>query len=617
MKKLIASLIILLTSLIATPAMAADTDNFYFSDFTADYYLLKDDEGTSRLKVVESVTAEFPEFEQNKGICRQIPYTNRNDKNITLPSLTKNDIKITRNGKTEPIWSIEKENKYYNVCTGTDEYVLGTQVYVFEYEFTNVVTEFGEYQELYWDTNGNGAIQKFDSVTARLHFENKNVWTGKKWCYVGGYGRNGRDRCIITEISDGVEFKALSLNSFENLTFDVELELGSFIIPDPVLNYTYVWIIVALGVICVIFILIFFRKFLATREKARYYKGLFVNPEYQPHKGYDLTEMAEIYLGKKKDMKVAMLLSLVVKRKIDFMKTEDKEWIIVIKNLNGVRTEYLKLLTIINNGNEPNVGDEIKMKRYSATSRLISLNNSMERAILNDLKRDGLVENKYIIGGSKKRGFLSFFVTTITFSVMAMAIGVFILGLLDGILNFSDVYGCIMVFEKDFGTTACWMVTATVAISIIIVDASRRYEGHKKEGLKMSKYMEGLKLYIEMAEADRIKMLQSVEGVDTSAEGIVKLYEKLLPYAAVFGLEESWMKEMKEYCELEEIETPDYFMAGIAASELSHSIRSAASYATTSSRMSSSGGGSSSGFSGGGGGGFSGGGGGGGGFSGR
>ena len=120
-----------------------------------------------------------------------------------------------------------------------------------------------------------------------------------------------------------------------------------------------------------------------------------------------------------------------------------------------------------------------------------------------------------------------------------------------------------------------------------------------------------------MAEADRIKMLQSVEGVDTSAEGIVKLYEKLLPYAAVFGLEESWMKEMKEYCELEEIETPDYFMAGIAASELSHSIRSAASYATTSSRMSSSGGGSSSGFSGGGGGGFSGGGGGGGGFSGR
>lgn len=112
-------------------------------------------------------------------------------------------------------------------------------------------------------------------------------------------------------------------------------------------------------------------------------------------------------------------------------------------------------------------------------------------------------------------------------------------------------------------------------------------------------------------------MLQSVEGADTSAEGIVKLYEKLLPYAAVFGLEESWMKEMKEYCKVEEIEEPDYLMQGIAISEISRGLRNAATIATTSSTMSSSGGGSSSGFSGGGGGGFSGGGGGGGGFGGR
>ena len=112
-------------------------------------------------------------------------------------------------------------------------------------------------------------------------------------------------------------------------------------------------------------------------------------------------------------------------------------------------------------------------------------------------------------------------------------------------------------------------------------------------------------------------MLQSVEGADTSAEGIVKLYEKLLPYAAVFGFEKSWMEEMKQYCELEEIEQPDYLLAGLTASELSRGLNSASSYATTASTMSSSGGSSSSGFSGGGGGGFSGGGGGGGGFSGR
>ena len=137
------------------------------------------------------------------------------------------------------------------------------------------------------------------------------------------------------------------------------------------------------------------------------------------------------------------------------------------------------------------------------------------------------------------------------------------------------------------------------------------------KGLEMSRYMDGSKLYIEMAEAERMKMLQSVEGADTSAEGIVKLYEKLLPYAAVFGLEESWMNEMKEYCQVEEIEEPEYLMTGFAVSEISRSLRNAASVATASTIMASSGGGSSSGFSGGGGGGFSGGGGGGGGFGGR
>ena len=148
-------------------------------------------------------------------------------------------------------------------------------------------------------------------------------------------------------------------------------------------------------------------------------------------------------------------------------------------------------------------------------------------------------------------------------------------------------------------------------ISVALSDAAMRYDKHTVEGLKASRYMDGLKLYIGMAEAERMKMLQSVKGADTSAEGIVKLYEKLLPYAAVFGLEESWMDEMKEYCKVEDIEEPDYLMTGIATSEISRSLRNAASLATSASSMSSSGGGSSGssgsfggGFSGGGGGGF-------------
>ena len=121
-------------------------------------------------------------------------------------------------------------------------------------------------------------------------------------------------------------------------------------------------------------------------------------------------------------------------------------------------------------------------------------------------------------------------------------------------------------------------------------------------GLELSNYMEGLKLYIKMAEADRLKFLQSVEGAETSNAGIVKLYEKVLPYAALFGLEKSWMNELSKYYELDDVTAPDWYAAGVTAStfnSVSSSIRSSTV--------------SSSGSSGGGGGGFSGGGGGGGG----
>ena len=109
---------VLIMSMIFVAPVHAGVNDFYFSDFTGDYYLTKDDAGVSHLRVVENVTAVFPDFEQNKGICRQIPFTNQNDKNLTLPSLDRSNLTLLRNGAPEPIYSIEKEGNYYNVCTG-------------------------------------------------------------------------------------------------------------------------------------------------------------------------------------------------------------------------------------------------------------------------------------------------------------------------------------------------------------------------------------------------------------------------------------------------------------------------------------------------------------------
>ncbi|MBR0480035.1 DUF2207 domain-containing protein, partial [Candidatus Saccharibacteria bacterium] len=201
------------------------TENFYFESFDADYYLSSDENGVSKMDVVENFTTIFPDYKQNKGICREIPLTNQAGVNITLPSLTRANITVLRNGEIESIYSIDRYGDYYEVCTGDDNYVLGKQVYTFKYSYEKVITDFKEYQELYWDTNGNGWAQKFNSVTARVHFLDSAIldsYAGKSWCYVGKYGESGQERCTISEIADGVSFTANNLKSYENLTFDTE-----------------------------------------------------------------------------------------------------------------------------------------------------------------------------------------------------------------------------------------------------------------------------------------------------------------------------------------------------------------------------------------------------------
>ena len=612
--KLSCSLFIMfIAALVPGRVFAADVDNFYFEDFTGDYYLSRDEERLSRLKVVESFTAVFPDYKQNKGICRMIPFTNRAGTNTTLPKLSRSDLKLTRNGNPEPIYSIEKEKNYYEVCTGDESYVLGKQVYTFEYEFEKVVTDFSSYQELYWDTNGNGWIQRFENVTARLHFAEDVIsdYTGESWCYVGKYGESGRERCNISAISDGVQFKTKNLARGENLTFDAELKPGSFVVPEPEKNYTLVYIMIGFGGVCVLLLISPFRKFLKTREKARYYNSLFIKPEFTPDQNYGVAEMAEIYIGKKHDAKVAVLLDMIVNHQITLLKKGEtrfgkKKWAVKILDVAHIPEEGMYLLKILADGKEVDNNDEIEIKTRAASSKLVSLERKYKKAIVDSVKADGLAEEKY-------RGYeVSSFVQT-----LAIAFVLFFVITTMVSLDYTDFLLGDLVGEDVFPTVVFLSFVAFIVIGGILSKGTSKFIYRTKKGLLASRYMDGLKLYIGMAEKDRLAFLQSVEGVDVTNEGVVRLYEKLLPYAAVLGLEKSWMKELEKYYQLEDVETPNWYTHDFAAYSILRAVDSAVSAVNYSTTYSSSGGSSSSGFSGGGGGGFSGGGGGGGGGHGR
>ncbi|UUT34731.1 DUF2207 domain-containing protein [Microbacterium elymi] len=70
------------------------------------------------------------------------------------------------------------------------------------------------------------------------------------------------------------------------------------------------------------------------------------------------------------------------------------------------------------------------------------------------------------------------------------------------------------------------------------------------EGAEVRDHLKGLQVFIEWAEADRIRMLQSPEGAErvpvdvNDPRQMLKLYESLLPYAVVFGQEKQWAQRL-------------------------------------------------------------------------
>ena len=125
-------------------------------------------------------------------------------------------------------------------------------------------------------------------------------------------------------------------------------------------------------------------------------------------------------------------------------------------------------------------------------------------------------------------------------------------------------------------------------------------------GAETRDHLAGLQVFIEWAEADRIRMLQSPQGAErvqvdtTDRREMLKIYESLLPYAVVFGQEKQWAKELAVL--YGDQGTPVWYSgsSGFNASAFSAGI---GTLSTSTSASSSSGGSSGGGSSGGGGGG--------------
>src|SRR5690606_8806960 len=81
---------------------------------------------------------------------------------------------------------------------------------------------------------------------------------------------------------------------------------------------------------------------------------------------------------------------------------------------------------------------------------------------------------------------------------------------------------------------------------VIVVIALLARKPKSAKGAEIRDHLRGVREFIAWAEADRIRTLQSPSGAErrridpSDPRQMLHLYESLLPYAVVFGLEKQW-----------------------------------------------------------------------------
>jgi uncharacterized membrane protein YgcG len=615
---------VLLTALgvaavVVAPALpaAADVSDFEFELFDADYTLTRAADGTARLTVVETLVAEFPDEDQNRGIIRALPrFAQRVDLAPTVQSIVDDDGDAV-------VWEETVTDEFLELALGTDEFVHGETTYVITYTEQHVVGAFDDTaaDEFYRDVNGTGFDQPFGTVSARLRLDADlaAALTGDAACYRGEL--RSTDTCTVDVAPDAqtggtlIEVAEDGLAARETVTVAVGFAEGTFVpgpktqpVPrEPSVDTPAPWwsnlltVLTVLGSIGAIGAVVGAVVARVRRGSGARGRGTII-PQYSVPD--DLNVMVAAHLLERGSTAVpAQLVSLAVRgnlRILDYpVGASGAEYSLQFVTEDGADDLERRLLAAVF-GASPVPGQVRELAPADAT--LGAAVNAVSAAAADAVTTTGLRAKP------RSSGFV--------WVAVAVAVGAL------AVVNQVATIGAYSL--------APWPLIAVVlaVLALVVGLAVAQYKNHlTPAGAETRDYLRGMRVYLQLAEQERFRMLQSPEGADRVDVGdttqVVKLYERLLPFAVIWGVEDEWAEEL-EVRSVEAGTRPDWFVSqnAFSAYALTSAVRgtsTAASYTPPSSW--SSGGSSnsafSSGFGGSGGGGFAGGGGGGGGGGGR
>lgn len=562
-----------------------EVDDFSYASWDARFVLGVDAEGRATMRVTETLAAQFPDFDQNRGIVRGLP-TSYEGSSLHLDVLS-----VTDQGGAAVPYDTEQEDGVLYISVGDDSYVHGLTTYVIEYEMRDVIlaadpsTRSGPQgvDEFYWDLLPLESTQPIDRFSAEIVLDDTLAagLNGNARCYAG-YASSTTE-CDLARDGSVFHVQGAELAAGEGVTVAIGFESGTVAQPsarmdNPVTDT--VPALAALGAVAASLAgWIAVSVFKGSRRKAT---GIVVAQYDVPDSLPPLVAAAVI--PRPKDVMPAEIVHLAVRGTLRIEESTPRPR---LRRLPGARIPDQLDVTALDAlflGKDADGVVELPEASESFAARM----NLVTAAGVDAAGARGLT--------SKARSRIAVVLQSIGIAIAVIGVGLSIFGAISG--RESSIPGLVAsVFGLFLVGFSCFY---SFAKHVVLTPA----------GAATYEYLQGVREFIRVAEADRLRMLQSYTGAERRQDGsanVIVVYERLLPYAMLFGMEKEW-GEVLEFVYAQErrgagwIGDPSRPFAYSQLSAFRSSSGAATSY-TAASSSSSSGGSFGGGFSGGGGGG--------------
>lgn len=592
-------------------------------------------EPSGLLTVTETISVIAEGSEIKRGIYRDFPttYTDRTGRRVRVAFTP---LSVKRDGRPEPFHLKEMGNGV-RVYMGQEEVFLdpGPYTYTLTYQTSRQISFFADYDELYWNVTGNGWFFPIDTASATIVLP-EGTPVLQHALYTGPQGSTAAEGEVTDQSGSTISFRTIApLAPNEGLTVAVAWPKG-VVIPPNAADKAALFVGNNLDILAAsagLLILLTYYLFVWNRVGRDPEAGTII-PRFEPPGGFTPAAARFVMrMGFDHKAFACALVEMAVKKNLVI---DEDQGTFTMKRVKGGEQETLSgekniAATLFGSGDSL----ELKQTNHAVIQKAISaLDKSMRagfeamhfkrnrRYLLPGLAITLLVVLAIILGAREKEaaGFLSLWLSIWTGGCYALLIqtinawrtaassGFIAKGAAIGSTLFALPFlaGWIFGFVALVSATSFTSVVGLLSLLGLNLLFYHLLKAPTIPGRSVMDQLEGLKMYLSVAEKDRLNLLNPPKKTPA-------LFEQFLPWALALDVEQEWSEQFSDLLAQAGRDggyTPAWysghgsFSSNSLASSLGSSLAASISSSSTAPGSSSgSGGGGSSGGGGGGGGG--------------